>query len=155
MRWRDIKHGKKKPQKELKKTFISNTAPAIMRIKAFIVDVFMIYIPILYITTYLILDGKDDFLQNQMAIFIDTALFGLILTIFLAKNGQSPGYKAYSLYAIDTRTKEKVLFVRALFRYICFLFSGATFVGLFIFIFRKDKMHLHDILSNTTIIHKP
>lgn len=149
MRWRDIKH-KKVEQKEKKPTYIM--ASAIQRIKAFIVDVFMIYIPILYITAYMVLDGKDDFLNNQEAIFIDVLLFGIILVIFWVKSGQSPGYKAYALQVIDANTKQKPLFVRSLWRYFAFLISGASFFGLFVFLFRKDKRHLHDILSNTLSI---
>lgn len=153
MRWRDVKNKKINPKKESKS--LPNIAPTILRIKAFIVDVFMIYLPILYITTYMILDGKDDFLQNELAIFIDTFLFGLVLVIFWVKSGQSPGYRAYSIQVIDTRTNEKPLFFRAVFRYMCFLVSGATFLGLFVFLFRKDKKHLHDIFSQTTSIPKP
>lgn len=149
MRWRDVKNKniEKPPNKE---DLGPNVAPTVLRIKAFIVDIFMIYIPILYVTAYIVLDGKDDFLSNETAIFVDVFLFGLILIVFWVAKGQSPGYKAYDLHVIDTRTKKKPLFFRALMRYICFLLSGATFLGLFVVFFRKDRMHLHDLLSNTT-----
>lgn len=153
MRWRDVKN--KKTDSKKKSEPLPLIAPTVLRLKAFIVDVFMIYLPILYITAYMILDGKDDFLQNELAIFIDAFLFGLVLVIFWIKSGQSPGYRAYNIQVIDTRSNKKPLFFRAVFRYICFLISGATFLGLFVFMFRKDKKHLHDILSNTSSIPKP
>ncbi len=124
---------------------------ASLRFKAFVVDMFMIYIPILYITTYFILDGKEDFLSNQLAVFCDTFLLGLILSAFFAKTGQSPGYKAYELKLIDIQTKAKPSFGRAFFRYFCFLLSGATLFGLFVCFIREDKRHLHDLLSQTNV----
>jgi len=39
------------------------------RAKAFIIDLFIIGMPIFYATTYLVLDGKEAFLHNQIAIF--------------------------------------------------------------------------------------
>lgn len=147
MRWRDVKNKKYKQEKPQKQVLISS--PILWRMKAFITDSFMIYIPILYITTYLILDGKEDFLSNQMAVFVDTFLFGFILSIFFAKSGQSPGFRAYEMKLIDKKTMEKPSFFKAFFRYFCFLISGASVVGLFLCFFRKDKQNLHDIMSQT------
>lgn len=147
MRWRDVKNKKYKQEKPQKQVLISS--PILWRMKAFITDSFMIYIPILYITTYLILDGKEDFLSNQIAVFVDTFLFGFILSIFFAKSGQSPGFRAYEMKLIDKKTMEKPSFFKVFFRYFCFLISGASVVGLFLCFFRKDKQNLHDIMSQT------
>ncbi len=151
MRWRDVKQGKIPKQKENKQKICS--APLAWRFKAFIIDMFMIYIPILYVTTYMVLGSKEAFLQNQFAIFIDTFLLGFILSIFVAKSGQSPGYKAYDMKVIDICTKEKPSFLKAFLRYVCFLISGATLVGLFVGWFRKDKRNLHDLMSKTMAVH--
>ncbi|EQD90034.1 hypothetical protein HPSA50_0430 [Helicobacter pylori SouthAfrica50] len=40
-----------------------------LRLKAFITDVFMIYTPMLYIMSYMILGSAKDFRENQSAIF--------------------------------------------------------------------------------------
>ncbi len=149
MRWRDVKQGKITPKNKAK--CIINSASMITRFKAFVIDTFMIYIPILYITTYGFLNGKEDFLSNQLAVFIDTFLFGLILSMFFSKTGQSPGFKAYELKLIDNATGNKPTFLKAFIRYFYFLISGTTIVGLFMGFFRKDKKTLHDILSNTKV----
>ena len=51
------------------------------RAKAFIIDLFLIGMPIYYLTTYVFLGGKDDFLHNQTAIF-GANLAGLCLCFF-------------------------------------------------------------------------
>ncbi|NLC27527.1 MAG: RDD family protein, partial [Campylobacteraceae bacterium] len=104
------------------------------------------------ITTYLVLDGKDAFQSNQVAIFADTAIFGLILAFFWARNGQSPGLRAYNLHLIDIRSKTRPSFLRSLWRYFTFLLAGASVIGLLLAFFRKDKKNLHDLLSQTIVI---
>ena len=151
MRWRKVKQGKQPkttPKLDPEGILI---VPIISRFKAWIVDIFMVYIPLLYITTYLILDGKDAFQSNQLAIFADTAVFGLILAFFWAKNGQSPGLRAYDLRLIDIKTKTCPTFLRSLWRYFAFLLAGASVVGLLLAFFRKDKKNLHDLLSHTIV----
>lgn len=130
------------------------TAPLLSRFKAFVVDLFIILMPILYIMTYLILDGKDDFQQNQFAIFICSLLFGVILSIFFAKNGQSPGYRAYDLWLVDDKTKKNPNFIKLILRYIIFLFSCAFVFGIVLALIRKDKKNLHDLLTKTTPLIK-
>lgn len=148
MRWRNVKQKKfQKPKPKEKKTL-----SIFLRIKAFIIDTFMIYIPILYFTTYVILGSKEAFLENQFAIFIDIFLFGFILTIFFSIKGQSPGYKAYEIELIDMKTEKRVKFLKAFWRYFCFLIAGASVVGLFLCFFREDRLNLHDILSKTKAI---
>ncbi len=150
MRWRKVKNQNHIPsQKDEKNSF--SPVSIIARFKAFIVDIFMIYIPILYITTYVILDGKEDFLNNDIAVFCDVFLLGFILSIFFAKTSQSPGYKAYELKLLDKKTMKKPSFLRAFWRYFCFLLSGASVVGLIICFFRKDKQNLHDLISQTIV----
>lgn len=152
MRWRNIKQQKKNqtPSKIQEKNIKAlHVSPILWRFKAFIVDTFMIYIPLLYITGYGILDGKDSFLSNHLAHFAVTFLFGLILSIFFAKNAQTPGYKAYSMRLVCKDTLQKPSFFRAFFRYFCFLISGASVFGLILCFFRKDKQNLHDLLSKT------
>ncbi|MDR2080601.1 MAG: RDD family protein [Campylobacteraceae bacterium] len=142
MRRKTTKHGEVKLENE-------RAARVSKRIKAFIVDMFMINMPILYFTAYIILGGRSEFLNNQTAIFACTAVFGLILSIFFAAAGQSPGYKAYQIKLVDIHTKEKPRFFRAYFRFFCFIFSGVTIAGLLLAFFRTDRKCLHDIFSGT------
>lgn len=127
-------------------------APIIKRLKAFIIDLFLIAIPLLYITTYVILDGKDDFQNNQMAIFAVWLVFGFIQSLFFTYKAQSPGYKAQQIYCVNLQGKTAGFFWY-LFRYIMFVF-GFIIGGSILCFFRKDKRNLHDLLSDTLVVQK-
>ena len=129
-------------------------APIFLRIKAFIVDMFFIAMPLLYITTYLILGSKEAFQENQFAIAIVWLIYGLITSIFIAKSAQTPGYKFSQIYLIDLKTGRKISFLKAFFRFICFIVAGFSIVGLFLCFFRKDKLNLHDLLTQTAPVIK-
>jgi uncharacterized RDD family membrane protein YckC len=122
------------------------------KIKAFITDMFMIYIPILYIITYLIMGGKDEFQASNIAPFLGVSMYGLIYSIFLMKSGQTPGKKAYTIKVVDNRTFENLSFIRALFRFFVFLVSATILIGLVVPFFRKDRKFIHDLVCNTVEI---
>ncbi|MBP3206847.1 MAG: RDD family protein [Campylobacter sp.] len=129
-------------------------APIFLRIKAFIVDMFFIAMPLLYITTYLILGSKEAFQENQFAIAIVWAIYGLITSVFIAKSAQTPGYKFAQIYLIDLKTGRKISFFKAFLRFVCFILAGFSIVGLFLCFFRKDKLNLHDLLTQTAPVIK-
>ena len=159
-RWRDVKKGKVKKDnqkvepKQKNKNLLVSVNP-FLRVKAFVTDMFMIMMPILYIATYLVMDGKDDFQSSNMAHLITTAIFGLITVIFWVKKGQTPGLKAYEIKLIDDTTKEKPSFGIAISRYILFLVSATTIVGIILPFFREDKKTLHDVVLKTSIVYAP
>ena len=130
----------------------ASLAPIIKRFKAFIIDLFLIAVPILYITTYIILDGKDDFQNNQIAIFSVWVIFGVIQSVFFAFKAQSPGYKAQQIYCVNLHGKT-ANFLIYLFRYFMFVF-GFIIGGSILCFFRKDKRNLHDLLSDTLVVQK-
>lgn len=152
-RWRDVKHNKSDNSNQ--NIDIENdkltSAPIGQRIKAFIVDMFMIMMPIMYVTTYLIMDGKDDFQGSEEARWITAFVFGLIIVLFWIMKGQTPGYKAYSIILLDNKTKTKISMPKAILRYFIFLISGTTILLGFLPFFRKDKKTIQDILTNTTV----
>lgn len=129
-------------------------APIFLRIKAFIVDMFFIAMPLLYITTYLILGSKEAFQENQFAIAIVWAIYGLITSVFIAKSAQTPGYKFAEIYLIDLKTGRKISFFKAFLRFVCFILAGFSIVGLLLCFFRKDKLNLHDLLTQTAPVIK-
>ena len=156
-RWRDIKQGNVDDTNQNKTQDIVEdnslqSAPIGSRIKAFIVDMFMIMMPIMYVTTYLIMEGKDDFQGSDEARWITAFVFGLIIVIFWIAKGQTPGYKAYSIKLIDNDTKEKISLAKAILRYFIFLMCATTIVLSFIPFFRKDKKTIQDLLTKTTVI---
>ena len=110
--------------------------------------------PIFYLTTYVFLDGKDDFLHNQTAIFAANLAIGLICCAFFAITAQTPGYRSQNIYLIDLRTGRKLSFVRVLLRYVYFLVAGASIVGLVLCFFRKDTLNLHDLLTHSAAVCK-
>lgn len=125
-------------------------APISLRIKAFIIDIFIISMPLLYFTTYVVLGSKESFQNNQIAILIVWLIYGIITSLFFSKKAQTPGYKSQEIYLIDIGTGKKISFLKAFLRYLIFLF-GATFLfGILMCFFRKDRLNLHDILTNST-----
>ena len=154
MRFRKLKQQSKKIQarKELlenKVTYARYTD----RIKAFITDMFMIYAPILYVITYVFLDGKEDFQASQLAPLVGVSIYGFIYAILLTKLAQTPGKKAYIIKVVDVKTYKNISFLRALWRFIAFLFSATILLGLFVPFYRKDNRALHDLMAGTVVIH--
>lgn len=146
MRFRNLKKQTKETEETPKKL---QYASYILKIKAFITDLFMIYAPILYIITYAFMDGKDEFQSSQIAPLIGVTIYGLIYAILISKMGQTPGKKAYNLKVVDDRTLENISFIRAFLRFVAFLFSATILIGLLFPLYRKDKKALHDILCST------
>ena len=150
-RWRDVKKGKNRDILDDAQQTDTGSARYPQRIKAFIVDLFMIYMPILYIMTYLVMGGKDDFQASAYGPFLAWLIYGIIYSIFLAKTGQTPGKKAYEIQVINSDST-KLSFIKAFIRYIFFLFSAAIVVGVLTPLFRKDRKALHDIVLQTKVI---
>ncbi|SFV55585.1 Putative integral membrane protein [hydrothermal vent metagenome] len=110
---------------------------------------FMIYMPIMFFITYVILSGKDALQHSSLAPLIATSLYGIIYAIFLSKSGQTPGKKAYDIKVVDYKTQENLSFMIALCRFFAFLFSATIIIGLLVPFFRKDNKALHDLICGT------
>ena len=153
MRFRKLKKQSRQKSEKLDKQKNSvNYASNPDRVKAFITDMFMIYIPVLYLLTYVILNGKDDFQSSTVGPLTGVVLYGLISSVLIAKFGQTPGNKAYTMKVVDASTHELISFPRAFFRYICFILSATFVLGLFVGIYRKDNASLHDLIAKTIVI---
>ena len=153
MRFRKLKKQSKqldKIKQDLKQKY--KYARFVDRVKALITDLFMIYAPILYVITYVIMNGKDDFQSSQIAPLAGVLLYGVTYAILLSKFGQTPGKKAYEIKVLDLKTGQNISFFRAFFRFIAFLFSATILVGLFIQLYRKDNRTLHDLIAGTVVI---
>ncbi len=150
MRFRNIKKNSKKTKENPKVKYIY--ARYIDRIKAFITDLFMVYAPILYITTYLIMDGKDDFQASELAPLFGVTLYGFIYAFLVGKFGQTPGKRAYELKVVDGKTGKLIGFFRSFWRFVVFLFTATTLLGLFLPFYRKDRKGLHDLVCGTIVV---
>lgn len=151
MRMRDLKKQSRKNKHTIDKPNVVY-ANYIDRIKALITDLFMIYAPILYVITYMVLDGKEDFQASQTAPLVAVGLYGFIYALLLSRFGQTPGKKAYTVTVVDAKTFKKISFFRALIRFVAFLFSATILLGLLVPFYRKDNRALHDLLANTSVI---
>lgn len=150
MKFRKLKQkSKNKKQQEKSIEYATYTS----RIKAFIVDLFMIYAPILYVITYIFMGGKDAFLSSNLAPFVGVSTYALIYAILVSKSGQTPGKKAYEIKIVDEATLQNISFIRALYRYIMFLVSTTTLFGALIPLYRQDRKGLHDIVCKTVVIN--
>jgi uncharacterized RDD family membrane protein YckC len=154
-RWRDVKKGKHtvsnkniSSQKEIYGLCVST----LVRVKAFITDMFMIMMPIMYITTYIIMDGKDDFQASDTAHWVTMIVYGAIIVAFWVFKGQTPGFKAYEIILVDDRTKEKLGWLKATLRYILYLISAVSIVGFLLPFFRKDKKTFQDLVMQTSVV---
>jgi len=164
-RWRDVKQGKTSTEKEEKTkkntsstkldTDIIISVSPIIRIKAFITDMFMLMMPIMYITTYVIMSGSEEFKNNDLAHWATMSVYGAIVILFWVLKGQTPGFKAYEIKLIDDNTKEKVSIGIAIARYMMFIVSSITIVGALLPFFRKDKKTLQDVILQTSVINSP
>ncbi len=119
------------------------------RIKAFITDLFMIYTPILYVITYVVLGNKEAFQHSFWGPFSAVVLYGIIYALFISKTGQTPGKKAYRIKVVDAKTHENISFMRALLRFIAFLFGATILIGLLFPFYNKEKKAFHDMIANT------
>ncbi|MBN2826037.1 MAG: RDD family protein [Campylobacterales bacterium] len=155
-RFRDVKKGnvqavEPKPQKK-------QNAPTIPyasigdRIKAFITDLFMLLMPIVYIVFYAVMGSREAFAQHMAMgwIYIIIPNF-IIVLLFLRLKGQTPGAKAYHIKLVDRQGNIPSTLAIAL-RYYVEILGFMTVIGIFIPFFRKDKRSLHDILSATHFI---
>lgn len=153
MRWRDIKKGgKPEPKSSLPSYTI---APFQKRFKAFVVDSFMLLMPILYIVFYLIYGSREGFAAHMLqGWFLILSSYGILTLIFFKRSGQTPGYKAYDLCLISLKTGHPISFVQLMVRYCFLLITASTIFGLFLPLLRKDKLAFYDILSQSAPISK-
>jgi len=154
-RFRDIKKGKNKqpPLPKEKRRTRAKYAPISTKIKAFITDVFMLLMPIMYIVTYLVMGSLQEFQTDILSgwIYILVPNF-IIVFLFFWKSGQTPGCRAYSIELVDAKTGKKAHPLAIALRYYFELLSIISLFGLLMAFFRQDRKCLHDLLSGTILI---
>lgn len=124
-----------------------------LRFKAFVIDLFMIYTPILYIVTYFILGSKEAFWANQWAVLSCWALYGGIDSLLCSTLSQTPGMKAQELILTDKKG-QKAGFFRCFIRFVAWLVSLGLVFGFVFPFFRKDRLSFQDWLCQTRVILK-
>ncbi len=126
--------------------------PLSYRLKAFVVDMFMIMMPIMYITTYIVFGTKEQMQANDTAHWATAGVFGVIVVLFWLLKGQTPGMKAYDIKVVDNTNKQNISLAQAVNRYLIFILTAITIVLLFVPFFKKNKKMLHDTMTNSSVV---
>ncbi|MCH9740101.1 MAG: RDD family protein [Epsilonproteobacteria bacterium] len=159
-RFRDIKQGKKSSnktsQKKEKKQQDIPYATNGQKTKAALTDSFMLLMPIMYIVVYLVMGSREGFSENMLIgwAYILVPLITLQSLFMYFGNGQTPGYRAYDIRVVDSKTLSKPPLFSIVFRNMAMVLSLITFFGWLMMFFRKDKKGLHDLLSQTTVLYE-
>ena len=127
------------------------------RAKAFLTDMFMIFMPFMYAVIYLVMDGREGASGEKLLAWTYVMVpYLLILTFFMWKDeGRTPGARSQGLKVIEFHTLEKPSLFSIIFRNLTLPFS--LFIPLFwlVPLFRKDGRTIHDLLSATCLIVDP
>ncbi len=152
-RFRDIKQGRVRDSKNSTPKDLFSFAKRGDVFKAILTDSFMLWMPVVYLVFYFVMGGRDGFAEHKMLgwlyIFIPLTI---VEAIFLIKNGQTPGMKAYNLKLIFIPTGKSAPITTIFLRQ---LLSKITFVlfGWIVLFFRKDGRNLHDLIASTALIY--
>lgn len=156
-RFRDVKQKKfiQKDLKERRKSQPQSLAYASIgnKSKAFITDLFMLLMPIMYIVAYLLMGSLEEFSKHKTEGWLSILIPNFIIVfLFFWRSGQTPGCKAYNLKLINEKTGSKAGPLAIALRYSFEILSIVTLAGLLLAFFRKDRKCLHDLLSGTALI---
>jgi uncharacterized RDD family membrane protein YckC len=125
-----------------------------LRAKAFLTDIFMLFMPFIYFVIYIIMGGLEEASHEKLLTWGYSLLpFLVLITIFMFKdNGRTPGERSQSLKVIDFDTLDKPSLFSIIFRNLTLVLTLIIPFAWFVMIFRKDSRTLHDFLSNTCVI---
>jgi len=155
-RFREVKQQKVKSSNGSEQPTIPFASLGV-KAKAFLTDIFMLLMPMLYISIYLLHDGLKDVAVHRLEAWIYAIIpFLTLLTFFMLKDeGRTPGARSQGLKVIEFHSLAKPSLFSILFRNFTLLFS--LFIPIFWFVpfFRKDRRMVHDLLSATCLIIDP
>jgi len=157
-RWRKVKQSKawSNEKKILEPVKSLQCALILLRLKALIVDTFMITMPILYVVIYLVMGDREGFKEHMGQGWLIILVVHMTITIaFWKLKTQTPGMKAYDLYLVDQQTDVQHSIIKLIVRYVMLQVSILSFFGIFLPLIIKNKKGLHDLISGTCIIYKP
>lgn len=154
-RWRVVKKGKIKSldtKKQSDDSICYCDASLGQRAKAFITDMFMLLMPILYLVFYVVMGSREEFANDKMHGWLYILIPNMLIVVtFWYFKMQTPGMKAYDIRIVDTNTGEKPLLLWLINRYLLTLVAILFPIFLFIPFFNKKKKTFQDYLSGTCI----
>ena len=127
------------------------------RAKAFLTDMFMIFMPLMYAVIYLVMDGREGASHEKLLAWIYVMVpYLILLTVFMYKDeGRTPGARSQGLKVIDFHTLDNPSLFSIVFRNLMLPFSLFIPIFWFVPLFRKDGRTIHDLLSATCLIVDP
>jgi uncharacterized RDD family membrane protein YckC len=157
-RWRDVKHKKpeenQKPSQEVDNSICN--ASLINRFKAFVTDMFMLLMPILYLVFYVVMGSREDFQEDMLNGWMYIVIPNMVIVIaFWFYKQQTPGMKAYEIAIVDSKTGEKPMIIWLINRYLLTFFVIFMPILWLIPFFNKKRKTLQDFLSGTCVTSKP
>ncbi len=137
------------------------------RLLAFVVDIFMIGLPITFIimaifgyesmqeaNTLALLQGQTpENKPDPMIAFTQMSLSLLVYVGFWYQTGQTPGKKLAMIKVVDATTLQTASIVQLCVRFLSYFLSFITLVGFFLPLVLPKKQALHDLLSHTLVIY--
>ena len=139
---------KKKEQGDLPKKSTKSYSILFAQIKAFITDLFMIYVPILYIMTYLVLGSAEKFRESQSGIFVCVFIYAIISSTLFSSKMQTPGYR-YSRIILINLQNQPIGFFRAFFRFFVWIIGMTLVIGWLFPFFHPQKITFQDFVCQT------
>lgn len=135
---------------------MTKNASVLIQIKAVLTDLFMLVMPLMYLSIYVILGGREGFAQNMALGWVYILIPYLVISvIFLIKTGQTPGLKAYEIKMVNTKDHKDINIFQVIIRQTLSILITMSIIGLFLPFFRKDHKTIQDIIASTTIISFP
>jgi len=128
-----------------------------MKAKAFLTDIFMLLMPVMYFVIYVVMGGLEEASHERLLTWSYAMIpFIVLLSIFMLKDeGRTPGARAQGLKVIEFHSLNKPSLFSIIFRNTTLLLTLFVPIFWFIPLFRKDNQSLHDLLSATTVIVDP
>ena len=151
-RWRDVKQGKTEIKEESKESSFIDCCNGTLanRFKAFITDMFMLLMPIMYLVFYVVMGSREEFSQDKMHGWLYIVIPNMILVVgFWFYKMQTPGMKAYELEIIDSKTGKKPMLLWLINRYLFTFFVILIPILWLVPFFNKKRKTLQDYLSGT------
>lgn len=166
MRFRELKKGVKKVHEE---TQAVHYAGFLVRLKAFITDIFMIGLPVALVIMILFgyeetksAGALDVIVEDQKALehkpnpYASLTQIILIMGVHVVlwrRDGQTPGKKFAGIKVVDAHTLQKASVAKLVLRFVAYFVSFISIIGFLLLFFNHKKRSLHDLMSGTAVIY--
>jgi uncharacterized RDD family membrane protein YckC len=170
--WRKVKKSLKTEPQEVKSTVIY--AGFWSRVLSFVIDVFMIGIPISLVIMSLfghdqmqsisamdVLQGIKPLDENGVEIkpdpmiaIIQIGLFSfIVIMLWKFDHGRTPGKRLSKTKILDAKTHAEPAFWKLIVRFFAYFLSFISIIGFLIPLVHPKKMALHDMVSGTIVVY--